>query len=71
MMYGIVFYKPKCHTIHAEQDCISKCPKKIISKATLLLVRETNGEDIGPCYKCQKIIDKYKIKSVYCINIKK
>jgi deoxycytidylate deaminase len=68
-MYGIVFYKPKCHTTHAEQDCISKCPKKLIGKATLLLVRESCADKIGPCDKCLKLINKYKIKSIYCINI--
>jgi cytidine deaminase len=71
MMLYSVFYVPKRYTVHAERECISKCPKKLISKATLLLVRETCGTEIGPCGMCQKLIDKYKIKSVICVNIKK
>lgn len=47
-MYDIVFYEPTCHTIHAEQSCISKCSKKLISKATLLLVRKSPTDKIGP-----------------------
>jgi deoxycytidylate deaminase len=57
------------YSIHAEQDCISKCPKKLISKATMLLVRETCMENVLPCSSCKKIIEKYKIKRVYCTNI--
>lgn len=71
MMLGIAFYVPKRHTVHAEQDCISKCPKKLISKATLLLIRETNAENVMPCDKCMKLIKKYKIKTTYCKNINK
>jgi len=62
---------PKRYTVHAEQDCISKCPKKFISKATMILVRETCATDIGPCKMCEKIIKKYKIKNVYCSTIPK
>lgn len=65
-MYDIVFYEPTCHTIHAEQSCISKCSKKLISKATLLLVRKSPTDKIGPCEKCMKIINKYKIKNIIC-----
>ena len=68
-MYGIVFYVPKRYSIHAEKDCISKCPKKLISKCTLVLVRKTCAEDIKPCDMCMKLINKYKIKKISCINI--
>ena len=41
-----------------EQDCISKCPKKLIGKATLLLVRESCADKISPCEMCKKLINK-------------
>lgn len=60
----------KFYTTHAEQDCIAKCPKKLLPKSTLLLVRETIGDDIKSCEKCMKLINKYKIKSIKCISIR-
>lgn len=35
----------------------------------MLLVRETNMENVLPCIKCMNLINKYKIKRVYCSNI--
>jgi cytidine deaminase len=70
-MQHSAFYVPKRYTIHAEQDCISKCPKKLIGKATLLLVRESCADKISPCEMCKKLINKYKIKNIYCENISK
>ena len=71
MILNSVFYASKRYTIHAEQDCISKCSKKLISKATMILVRETCVKEIGPCEMCKKLIKKYKIKNVYCGTIPK
>ena len=69
MILHIVFYEASKYSVHAEQDCISKCPKKLISKSYMLLVRETNMVNVLPCKKCMNLINKYKIKRVYCSNI--
>ena len=59
-------YVPYKYTIHAEQDCINKCPKSLISKCSMVLVKVTKNDIVKPCEKCAKLIKKYKIKRVYC-----
>ena len=63
-----VFYVANRYTIHAEQDCIRKCPKKIISKCTMILVKITHLDNVAPCEMCAKLISKYKIKRIYCYS---
>lgn len=60
---------PNKHTIHAEQDCIRKCPRNIISKCTMILVKLTHLDNVAPCQMCDKLIKKYKIKRVHCYSI--
>jgi tRNA(Arg) A34 adenosine deaminase TadA len=55
-------------TIHAEQDCIRKCPKNIINKCIMILVKITNLDNVAPCEMCAKLIKKYKIKKIYCFS---
>ena len=61
-------YVPNKYTIHAEQDCIRKCPKNLISKCTMILVKITHLDNVASCTMCAKIIIKYKIKRVYCYS---
>ncbi len=61
-------YVPNKYTIHAEQDCIRRCPKDIISKCTMILVKITHLDNVAPCGMCASLIVKYKIKKVYCYS---
>jgi len=64
-----VFYVPNKYTVHAEQDCISKCPKNKLKHSIMILVKISNLEDIYPCMMCTGIITKYGIKRVYSFSI--
>jgi len=61
-------YEPNKYTIHAEQDCIRKCPKKIISNCTMILVKITHLDNVAPCDMCANLISKYRIKKVLCYS---
>jgi deoxycytidylate deaminase len=56
------------YTIHAEQDCIRKCPKNKINRCFMVLVKITHLDNVAPCAMCAKLINKYKIKKVYCYS---
>jgi deoxycytidylate deaminase len=57
------------YSIHAEQDCIRKCPKNIINKCTMYLVKITHLDNVAPCEMCAKLISKYNIKKVHCYSV--
>lgn len=49
---------------------IMKCPKKILEKCTMYLVRITDKEDTCVCCNnCRNLIEKYNVRKVYCINV--
>ena len=68
-------------TIHAEMDVITKCPKKYLSSAILIVVRLPTSlclKELGkkritikdcsssePCPKCSRLIIKSKIPIVF------
>jgi len=56
------------YSIHAEQDCISKCKNKALLKyCILVLVRLNNNNEpvkCCPCAQCQRLINKYRIRKV-------
>jgi tRNA(Arg) A34 adenosine deaminase TadA len=58
-------------TIHAEQDCISKCPKRRIKNSYMILVKLTHLDNVAPCAMCAGMISKYKIKRVYSYSVDK
>jgi hypothetical protein len=68
-----VFYEVHKYSIHAEQDCIRKCDKKYLKDCYMVLLILNNNPNINVCScdKCTKLINKYKIKKVYCISIPK
>ena len=60
------------YSIHAEKACLLKCKnKKILSQCTLILVNinQHGLQYCTSCHQCQKLLDKYKIKSVVYYNI--
>jgi len=55
------------YTIHAEQDCISKCrDKHLIPYSYMILLKISNGDTVEPCFMCKHIISKYKTRRVFC-----
>ena len=73
-IYHNVFYENKNYVrfryaYHAEEDCIRKCKKKNIklSQCKMYILRVGDGV-CKPCVKCQKILNKYKISKVFCMN---
>ena len=68
-----VFYEPKSHTWHAEQNCIKNCYNKYIIKyCVLVLVKLTKSDGettCCPCNMCYDIINKYKVRKVVCLSI--
>jgi cytidine deaminase len=65
----IVFYEPNKYSIHAEVACIRKCKdKKILMESELLIIKIKEGKVTlaTPCAKCQKVINKSKIRKLVC-----
>lgn len=65
-------YKKFCHTLHAEQDALSKLLNNpdVIKGASILVIRINNNAAgkismAKPCEFCQKMIEDYGIRNVY------
>ena len=63
-------YKKFCHTLHAEQDALSKLPPETVKGASIIVIRINNNAagkiSMGkPCEHCQKMIEELGIKNVY------
>jgi len=40
----------------------------MINKCYMVLVKITHLDNVAPCAMCAKLINKYKIKKVYCYS---
>jgi len=61
-------YLANKYTIHAEQDCIMRCPKNKRANSIMVLIKITHLENVAPCTMCMHMIDKYKIKRIHCYS---
>lgn len=65
------------YSTHAEQNCINnfllqnKNNKKMLRNCIMILVKLTTTREVAPCHKCQRLIEKYGIRRVYCIPLRK
>lgn len=68
------------YSTHAEQNCINnflsrfkddKKDRKLIKNCIMILVKLTTTANVLPCHKCQCMLNKYGIRTVYCVPLNK